>query len=382
MSAEEEEKEKLGKAKHHRTDDLRNLVSSVRNGTFQYDGSQKKSLDWSSYDEAQVHELADMLELIRDSVDQASTRVPPPLLERNARRAGRPPCPPADVAKTLLLQSYFGVSNRVAAGLVRVFKEKLRISNEFSYKTIERGYDPSTVTVILQEVFKLTNEFGNAKETTFSTDGSGDPSSTKVNYESIRSEQRKNNHQHSASPSLPPQSWPSTKHDFQYTESSVGVHTKIIAGFRSTDDHSIGELSLFPGVMAQTHSNCPQMDTMLGDSLYASRNACAVVASYGVKAYFLPKSNSTFKSHGVPAWSNMTHEFVADPQAWLAVYHMRSISETVNSMEKRRFPANLRKKLTLRKDTEEFLRQDVHNLRQYSYLSYLRPDLIIYPMYS
>ena len=124
------------------------------------------------------------------------------------------------------------------------------------------------------------------------------------------------------------------------------------------------------------------MDTMLGDSLYASRNACAVVASYGVKAYFLPKSNSAFKSHGVPAWSNMTHEFVADPQAWLAVYHMRSISETVNSMEKRRFPANLRKKLTLRKDTEEFLRQDVHNLRQYSCLSYLRPDLIIYPMYS
>ena len=60
----------------------------------------------------------------------------------------------------------------------------------------------------------------------------------------------------------------------------------------------------------------------------------------------------------------MTYSLVEDPQAWLAVYHGRSISETVNSMEKRRFPANLRKKLMLRKDTEEFLRQDVHNLRQ------------------
>jgi transposase len=375
-----------GKSKRHRTEDLRNLVSSVRNGTFHYEGKPKKSLDWSSYDEAQVHELADILELIRDFVDEAAKRVSPSLLEHKGR-VGRPPCPPADVAKTLLLQSYFGVSNRVAAGLVRVFKEKLRISNEFSYKTIERGYDPSPVTVILQEVFKLTNEFGNAKETTFSTDGN--PSSMKVNYESVRSEQRRNHEQKekqqsdNSSSSSPPQSWPSTRHDFQYTESTVGVHTKkIIAGFRSTDDHSIGELTLFPEVMAQAHSNCPQMDTMLGDSLYASRNACAVVSLHGAKPYFLPRSNSTFRSHGVPAWSNMTHEFVTDPQAWLSIYHMRSISETVNSMEKRRFPSKLRKKLTMRKDTEAFLRQDVHNLRQYSYLSHLQPDLIVYPMYN
>jgi hypothetical protein len=39
--------------------------------------------------------------------------------------------------------------------------------------------------------------------------------------------------------------------------------------------------------------------------------------------------------------------------------------------------------LTMRKDTEDFLRQGVHNLRQYSYLSYLEPELIIsYPMYG
>jgi len=36
---------------------------------------------------------------------------------------------PADVAKALLMQSYFGVSNRVAAGLPLVFKEKLRLSD-------------------------------------------------------------------------------------------------------------------------------------------------------------------------------------------------------------------------------------------------------------
>ena len=98
------EGEKPVKAKRHRTEDLRNLVSSVRNGTFQYDGRKKKSLDWSSYDEAQVNELADILELIRDFVDESSTRIPPSLLEHDGK--GRPPSyPPADVAKALLLQS-------------------------------------------------------------------------------------------------------------------------------------------------------------------------------------------------------------------------------------------------------------------------------------
>lgn len=373
-----------GRSKRHRTEDLRNLVSSVRNGTFHYEGKPKKSLDWSSYDEAQVHELADILELIRDFVDEAATRISSSsLLEHNGR--GRKPYPPADIAKILLLQSYFGVSNRVAAGLVRVFKEKLRISNEFSYKTIERGYDPSPITVILQEVFRLTNEYGNSKETTFSTDGSGDPASMKVNYESVRSEQRKNQEQKdSSSKKEHDGAWPSEKkrHDFQYTESVVGVHTKVVAGFLSTEDHSIGEMALFPGVMAQAYSNCPKMETILGDSLYASRKVCSIVSRYGTKPYFMPKSNSTFRSHGVVSWLEMTHALVEDPQSYLQTYHMRSISETVNSMEKRRFPSKLRKKLTMRKDTEDFLRQDVHNLRQYSYLSYLEPELIIsYPMY-
>lgn len=167
-----------GTGQRHTTEELRELVRSVRDGTFHYDGRPKKSLDWSTYDELQVREVSSMLELIRKFVDVASGRVQ---LQERGRR-GRPPVyPPSGVAKALLLQSYFGVSNRVAAGLVDLFKEKLGISKSFSYKTIERGYDPSPVTLILQQVFSLTNELGNAKEDAFSFDDSGDPTSSKVN---------------------------------------------------------------------------------------------------------------------------------------------------------------------------------------------------------
>jgi transposase len=72
----------------------------------------------------------------------------------------------------------------------------------------------------------------------------------------------------------------------------------------------------------------------------------------------------------------MLHEFASYPQGWLRTYHMRSTSETVNSMDKRRFLWKLRKRLAWRKSTESFLRRDVHNIRQYSYLTYLQCDMV------
>jgi len=55
---------------------------------------------------------------------------------------------------------------------------------------------------------------------------------------------------------------------------------------------------------------------------------------------------------------------------------MRSISESVNSMMKRKMPVKIRKKLSQRKKTEETLKINMHNLRQYSYLRRTNPEMI------
>jgi transposase len=375
--------------KRRTTDELRELAKSVRDGTFHYDGKPKRSLDWSSYNEAQANELADTLNLIRKFVDRASAHVP----ERRRRgRRGRPPIPTRDVAKALLLQACFGVSDRVAAGLVRLFKEKLGISMEFSYKTIERGYDPSPVSELLREVFRLTNEYGNSKETTFAFDGTGEPTSTKVNYESVRSEQRSREEEKEEKEEKPDDergttttttttasstTWPSTRHDFQYGVSSVGVHTLMYGAFRTTGDHSVSEFSCFSSLVAETRIDCPSFETVLADSLYANRVACEIAARYGVKLYSLPKTNATFRSHGVPSWMEMTYEFVGDPQKFLEVYHNRSLAETSNSMDKTKFPWKIRRRIPHRKDAASSLRRYLHNIRRYGYLGYLKPELVI-----
>jgi hypothetical protein len=99
----------------------------------------------------------------------------------------------------------------------------------------------------------------NHAEDTFSLDGTGNASSVKENYESARSYQTKKDE-------LPDWTGMSSRHTFQFSEISVGVHTKMIAGF-ATAGHSVGELGLLPSVLKQTHLRCPQMRTVLGDAM-------------------------------------------------------------------------------------------------------------------
>ncbi len=65
-----------------------------------------------------------------------------------------------------------------------------------------------------------------------------------------------------------------------------------------------------------------------------------------------------------------------DTQNWLEEYHLRSISESVDSMMKSKIFVRIRKKLLLRKNTEEILKINMHNLRQYSYLMHTDPEMI------
>ncbi len=80
------------------------------------------------------------------------------------RGAGKPPVPAPAIVKVMLMQVYFGMPNRVAEGFLRLFGEKLGISSEFSYKTIERGYEPERSRKLLDEVLRIMNESGNSLE--------------------------------------------------------------------------------------------------------------------------------------------------------------------------------------------------------------------------
>jgi hypothetical protein len=65
----------------------------------------------------------------------------------------------------------------------------------------------------------------------------------------------------------------------------------------------------------------------------------------------------------------MLYAFMNDTQEWLETYHMRSISETANSIIKWKMPFKTKKRLPRRKRTEEYLKINAHNLRQFKTFS-------------
>ncbi len=155
----------------HVGEELRELVKQIRDGTFEYKYKDKSKIKWVKYDSAQIKEMANYLNDLRDIVDEADNRIK------------------SRTAKTLLLQRYTDSPNRVAEGLLFLFQEKLGISQHFSYKTIERGYDREKVNKIMDEVVAITNECVENKEKTCSFDGTGFSASNKENYAAKRQKQ-------------------------------------------------------------------------------------------------------------------------------------------------------------------------------------------------
>ena len=58
-----------------RGEELRKIIKNIRNGTFEYDGRGKVKINWTKYDQAQIHELVDYLENVRDLVDEADRQI-------------------------------------------------------------------------------------------------------------------------------------------------------------------------------------------------------------------------------------------------------------------------------------------------------------------
>ena len=358
----------------YRGAELREIIKKIRDGTFIYESREPSKTNWTQYDQAQIKEMANYLDNIRDLVDEADKRIKErtPLRKRGP---SRPPIDPADIVKALLLQTYTESPNRMAEELVLIFREKLGISHHFSYKTIEREYDREPINEILDEVVIITNESMEGKEVTFSFDGTGFSASNKENYAAKRQKQNsKKGRKKSKSASNEqadgsfPKSSSTARMGFSYCVMGVGVQYKLISGMTISPDHSIGETTMFPEAFDQTLHCHPNLENVLGDGIYGCRWITDLVAGNHATPYLLPRSNVTFKSRGFAGWYDMLFPLWKDPQGWLEEYHMRSISETVNSMVKCRFGAPLRKRLGSRKETETRLKLVAHDIRRVGYL--------------
>jgi len=345
----------VGVNREQRRDFLRALVRQVRDHDFPYEARTPRGVDWSAYDKAQIHEVRDMLLLIRDVVDAAWRRLEPSL--GSGTNPGLPAVPIADLAKAVLVQQYFGVSNREAEGLVLLFQEQLGLTRTFSYKSVERAYGNPDVRRVLDELFRLTQLPVLDRETVQAVDGTGMPTSQKVNYESVGRKGRKGG--------------------FEKVLASLGTTYGLYASVIPLEGPDAGESPSFRAV-ARDLARYTDLKFVVGDAAFLSRRNCTLVASLGAQPRFFPKVSSNLKRFRSGAYVRMLHRLVRDPQTWLREYHVRSLAESGFSSVKRRDPRPIRRRLKERKDVEVEARFDVANLRRLCYLRYLEGIAVDY----
>jgi len=304
-------------------------------------------IDWTAYNEAQIEELDIQITLIRRMVDDAAERIRK--IIDPVGRHGRPSKPAKDRTKAVLIQQYFMATDRFAAKLVWFLREKLGITERLTPKDIERAYDDSDVIAILMEVFRMSNEPVRNKEREFSIDGSGLPTSIKHNYANDRDNLQK-------------------KACYEMLIGMIGVNIKLFTAVEITGPGS--ECPYLIPLLDET-SGMYEVDSVSADAIYLSRDNCEAIASIGAKPYIYPKENTTINKKGSAAWKCMLLDFIINPQEWLEHYHKRSISESVNSVWKRKYTRPLARKDKNRRKVEAFSRVVCYNIRRLGYLYYL-----------
>ena len=336
---------------------IRKLLGDIESGDFKYEPRQKKKINWSVYDQAQINEANDMLESIRDLVDKAVRELRiKERYEQDRKKPGQPPIFPGHLAKSVLLQQYFQASNRVAQGLVFLFREKLGISDSFSYKCIERAYENSYVKEILHKMFNITQEPIADLETEFSTDGTGIPTSLKYNYEQEKYEKKENER---------------NLDSFEKAIITIGSTYQMIADFVITDNPHAGESPYLEQAVDRVAEMYQQIDLWSGDAAYNSRDNASAIGAVGATPRLYPKKNDTFAAKGSPEWKKAHYEFIENTQEWLRDYHLRSLSETANSTYLRLYPKALARRIRSRRKCEAFTRACGYNIKRLVYLRYL-----------
>ena len=332
---------------------LKFLVKGYDEGWLKYEPKGKKEIDFAKYTLAQINEVNNVLILIRRIVDNAYMSIP------EMYETGRPPKSACDKAKALLMQQYFQCSNRVAEGMVELFREKLGIKEGLSYKDIERAYENPEVALIIHVAHQLSNTPVADKEKNFSIDGTGLPESSKRNYANDKDDKTK------------------VMKGYEKLIAIFGNKYKLIGTCDIADAHD-NECPYLKPLLDELMKIYEELELFQADSAYLSRDNCDAIVSYGGTPRIYPKSNTVINQRGSKSWTQMLLAFITDPQKWLEEYHPRSISESGNSVIKRRFPRNLLKRDSTRRKLEAFLRACIYNFRQLNYINYLCPEVNVF----
>lgn len=229
-----------------------------------------------------------------------------------------------------------------------LFKEKLNIKELMSYKTVERAYEDPYVITLFRLLLEKTNEPVIGKETKFAGDGTGIPTTIKHNYANDRGD-------------------PKQMKLYDRMVCILGTEYKVISAVEITEG-SANESPFIVPLLKEAHKLHKNIGVFSYDGAAYSYEIMEYAESIGAKPRILPPLDAVLRSTGCMAKKRMLLGFIQDTQKWLEEYHMRSVTESRNSVDKRIDTRPLLKKIECRRQFEGYSRAIKYNLRQLVYV--------------
>jgi transposase len=148
---------------------------------------------------------------------------------------------------------------------------------------------------------------------------------------------------------------------------SIDIDTGVIHSFTTTpwNRHDSKEFE-------QLIKHLPELGNVLGDKALSSRNNCQLVSNKKGTPYLCFRKNSRSISKGYPAWIISFRAYKNDTEAWLSVYHLRSIIESVFSSIKKRWGSFLHSKKRWMQKKELALKVFSYNVKQVLMINYAK----------
>ncbi|VVB74119.1 Transposase DDE domain protein [uncultured archaeon] len=311
--------------------------------------SGPQTIDWPSYNEAQIQEKLRFLEILSDLCSYISDEEP--------NQVGRPRASLKEMTFCMVAKLYEGLSSRRVSSDLELARKNGYIDTVPHFNTLLKYFNDIRMGPILETLIRLSALPLKDFETTFAIDASGLSSAFYSRWFDVRLDPGKKGK------------------DWIKIHIVCGTKSNIITAITVTDGDG-ADSPQFPELLNKTAEHF-RVKEIMADKAYSSRNNMDVAIQLGAVPYIPFKVNATGKSKGSMAWWRMFHYFQYHKDKFMARYHQRSNVESTFSMLKRKFSGKLMMKNEQAQVNEALAKLLCHNicvLIRESYESGVRAD--------
>ena len=223
----------------------------------------------------------------------------------------------------LHLQRYFGKSLRRSMGIIRhIVKRDFPHINVPCFKTLNNYQNDSTFTSYFDSVIEITSQPLHSLEKKFSTDGTGESTSCRTSWYSIKigKDIKKREHKIATVTSTVLLNAAVAVEVSNYEDPKTAInHVELVSKNFSIEDWS-------------------------GDSLYLMRSLCTKIREKGGQAHFRIKSSTIVNCKGSQEWGRMVPLMKQKDEKEIDELNLRQNAESTNSAKKRKFGGYTRAK--------------------------------------